>query len=342
MKVCYCIFLLFVVPYFSLGQIPNAKILKSEFIFEQGKYFAQCHASSIEEAKNGNLLTTWFAGSHEGNQDVRIWGSIYDGNKWSEPQVWADGIADKTYPCWNPVLFRKGAESTIYLFYKVGPNPREWWGMMKTSDDNGKTWSKPERLPDGILGPIKNKPKELANGSVIAPSSEELSETRWVAHVEMADSKMKNWKKIPIDHESSFNVIQPSIVFHPDNILQVLCRSREGSVITSWSKDQGKTWSKLAKTNLVNPNSGTDAIAVGNNYWIVYNPDIPGKEWWEGRAKLNIAYSKDGLNWEKFLALENNEKGEFSYPTIFQDSKGNVHITYTYDRVNIKHLIIDP
>jgi len=324
------------------GQSPQPNILKSEFIFEQGKYFDQCHASTIEEAKDGTLLVSWFAGTHEGNQDVKIWGSTYDGEKWSEPTIWADGISDKTYPCWNPVLFRKNNDQTIYLFYKVGPNPREWWGMVKTSKDNGKTWSKAQKLPDGILGPIKNKPKQLSNGTVVSPSSEEFTETRWVAHVEIADKKMKTWKKYPINHESTLNVIQPSILLHSNNKLQVLCRSREGSVISSWSTDNGKTWSDLEKTNLINPNSGTDAIAVKNQFWIVYNPDIPGKDWWEGRAKLNIAFSNNGLDWNKFLELENHDKGEFSYPTIFQDSKGKIHITYTYNRVNVKHVVLDP
>ena len=33
----------------------------------------------------------------------------------------------------------------LVLFYKVGPSPREWWGMMMTSSDAGTTWSTPKR-----------------------------------------------------------------------------------------------------------------------------------------------------------------------------------------------------
>ncbi len=208
--------------------------------------------------------------------------------------------------------------------------------------ENGGEWLKPQKTTERLGPKHKNKPKQLSNGTVVSPSSEEFTETRWVAHVEIADKKMKTWKKYPINHESTLNVIQPSILLHPNNKLQVLCRSREGSVISSWSTDNGKTWSDLEKTNLINPNSGTDAIAVKNQFWIVYNPDIPGKDWWEGRAKLNIAFSNNGLDWNKFLELENHDKGEFSYPTIFQDSKGKIHITYTYNRVNVKHVVLDP
>lgn len=327
----------------AFSQPPEIKLIKEEMLFESGRHFTQCHASTIEESQGGTLLASWFAGSHEGSNDVRIWGSVYDGTAWSAPMVWADGRVsdDLQYPCWNPVLFRPKGEETIYLYYKVGPNPREWWGMVKSSDDGGQTWSEGKRLPDGTLGPIKNKPIELSDGTILSPSSVELSEERWVAHIEASDAKQKQWTVYPIDHESNYNVIQPSILQHADGRLQVLCRSKEGVVATSWSSDQGKSWSALTKTNLVNPNSATDAITVEKNFYIVYNPDIPGKDWWEGRSKLRLAYSSDGMHWEDLLALEDEEKGEFSYPTLFLDSNGLMHITYTHDRTNIKHLVLE-
>ena len=323
------------------AQQPTVELIKQELLFTTGAQFAQCHASTIEENAKGQLLTAWFGGSHEGHADVAIWGSMYDGDRWSQPSIWADGKTDdKAYPCWNPVLFKPKGDSKIYLYYKVGPNPRAWWGMVKTSADGGHTWSAPERLPEGILGPIKNKPLELANGTIIAPSSVELTEDRWVAHVEITDKAQQHWTAFPMDQASSFNVIQPSLIAYPDGRIQALCRSKEGAVISSWSSDQGRTWSALSKTNLINPNSATDAIAVDDYQLIVYNPDIPGKDWWEGRSKLRLAYAQDGMQWQDILVLEDQDKGEFSYPTIFQDSKGLIHITYTDNRKNIKHLVL--
>ncbi|MHC4048273.1 exo-alpha-sialidase, partial [Bradyrhizobium sp. 23AC] len=73
----------------------------------------------------------------------------------------ADGTR---YPTWNPVLFQPPG-GPLTLFYKVGPNPRGWWGMVKTSSDGGRSWSAAQRLPEGALGPIKNKPVVLADGS---------------------------------------------------------------------------------------------------------------------------------------------------------------------------------
>lgn len=341
MKRVFCIFFL-ICPFLALAQRPALTLLKQEFLFEEGQLFEQCHASTIEETDEGVLLTSWFGGSHEGNKDVVIWGSVFREGQWSSPVVWADGQVNDSlrYPCWNPVLFRAKNEQKIYLYYKIGPNPREWWGMVKTSDDGGKTWSQAQKLPDGILGPIKNKPLALKDGTLLSPSSVECSEERWVAHIEKSNNVQQFWQVFPIDHDSPYNVIQPSILLHDNNRLQVLCRSKEGAVMSAWSNDLGETWTPLEKTNLINPNAATDAIRSGDIFLIVYNPDIPGRDWWEGRSKLRLAYSRDGLKWIDIMQLEDQEEGEFSYPTIFQDSKGFLHVTYTYDRTNIKHIVI--
>ncbi|MNT72318.1 hypothetical protein D3C72_2109040 [compost metagenome] len=74
---------------------------------------------------------------------------------------------------------------------------------------------------------------------------------------------------------------------------------------------------------------------------IVYNPDLAGKDWWEGRTKLRVALSKDGLKWRDVLILEDGQNGdEYSYPTIIQDPQGLIHITYTWNRKSIKHIVL--
>ncbi len=85
----------------------------------------------------------------------------------------------------------------------------------------------------------------------------------------------------------TFGVIQPSTLQYPGNKLQLLCRSRQNYVIQTWSEDNGLSWSPLTKTDLPNPNSGTDAVSLQNGLqMLVYNPLAAGKEWWEGRSKL--------------------------------------------------------
>lgn len=314
----------------------------NELIFDNPP-FSQCHASTLIETREGELLTAWFGGSHEGNKDVKIWTSVSIKGKWSAPVVVADGqTSDGTvYPCWNPVLFKSRSDK-LFLFYKVGPNPREWWGVYKTSADNGKTWSAATRLPDGVLGPVKNKPIQLANGVILSPCSTESKTEVWKAHIERSADDGKTWEVIPVDPATEFNVIQPSILTYPDGRLQILCRSKEGNVIESWSDDQGKTWSNLARTQLLNPNSGTDAVTLKNgSQIIIYNPLVPGKEWFNGRFKINAAVSIDGKNWKDITVLEDGTKEEYSYPAVIQTTDGKVHITYTFDRKNVKHVVLE-
>lgn len=319
-------------------------IEKSEFIFQEGQVpFKQCHASTIVQLGDGSLAAAWFGGAFEGSADVEVWMSYYKAGSWSVPVSVANGrgVPDEHFPCWNPVLFRD-RHGMLHLYYKVGPNPREWWGMEKVSGDDGHCWSSAIRLPTGVLGPIKNKPVQLANGVILSPSSTEDGDDRWRVHIERSEDDGKNWTIIPVDHSASgFNVIQPSILQYADGHLQLLCRSKEGTVVQAWSSDEGRSWSMLSKSKLINPNSGIDAVTLKDGkQLIVYNPDVPGKEWYNGRAKLRVAISVDGLDWEDVAVLEDGHEEEFSYPAVIQAKNGEIHITYTYDRKMIKHVVI--
>lgn len=338
MKVSALPFLFLVTVTSVFGQISVEKI--NETFLYSIPPFKQCHASTLVELSDNSFLAAAFGGTREGNKDVAIWLSRYENNSWQEPTrvatgASADGIV---YPNWNPVLY-KTTPTELVLFYKTGPSPRAWWGMYKVSLDNGHTWGPPHRLPEGILGPIKNKPVTLANGTLLSPSSTETRTTEglsWKVHIEKSIDGGKHWVKIPIDPETPYDVIQPSILVHSQDSLQILCRSRNDAIMQSFSYDGGNTWSAISKTSLPNPNSGTDALTLTNGtHLLVYNPLINGKD---DRSKLNIAYSEDGNTWEDVYVLEDQTKGEYSYPAIIQDEDDNIHITYTYQRKNIKHL----
>jgi alpha-L-fucosidase len=326
--------------FFSIFAQPTWKIVHSELIVKQPP-FQECHASTIAEVAPGKIMASFFGGTGEGEKDVTIWLTASENGKWSEPVIIADGIINDTlrYPCWNPVLF-KNSEGKLFLFYKEGPRPFSWWGMVKTSTDNGSSWSLPEKLPTGILGPIKNKAVQLADGTILSPSSKEENNV-WKVYLERSKDQGKNWQLISVDTGNTFKVIQPTILLYPHQRIQMLCRSNQDKIVESWSANNGTTWSQLATTQLPNPNSGIDAVTLKSGWqMLVYNPTTKGREWSNGRQKLNVAISKDGRTWKDVVVLENGTSEEFSYPAIIEASDGKVHITYTYDRKNIKHVVL--
>jgi len=318
-------------------------VLVDEFIFENAS-FPQSHASTIAETPGG-LIAAWFGGTKEGNKDVCIWTSKLINDKWTAPEKVAEGIINDTtrYACYNPVLYYADNKELL-LFYKIGPNVAGWTGWMMRSKDNGKTWSKREALPDGFLGPIKNKPV-MINGVLLCPSSTEKN--GWKAHIEYTTDYGKTWSKsVDINDSKIIEAIQPSILRYKDGSLQILCRSRNTTLNESWSTDGGKTWSAMKASALPNNNSGTDAVTLKDGrQLLVYNHAIPDSNWVKGkgpRTPLNVAISKDGKKWYAAVILEDSPISQYSYPSVIQSKDGMVHIVYTWRREKIKYVKIDP
>jgi predicted neuraminidase len=327
------------------GVAASPALVTHEFIYEKASY-PSCHASTIVETAQGGILAAWFGGTAEKNPDVGIWVSHYDatGKTWTPGIEVANGVqADgQRHPTWNPVLFQPRGKAPLQLYYKVGPSPQTWWGELRTSTDGGKTWGAARRLPAGIYGPIKNKPVQLADGTILSPTSDETDEkpSKWRVYFERSTDGGATWAKTPFLNDGlAVGAIQPSILFH-DGIggakLQAVGRTRQGKVFTVSSENAGKSWGEMTLLPLANPSSGTDAVTLKDGrHLIVYNP-VP-----KGRTPLNVAISRDGREWRDVITLE-DQPGEYSYPAIIQTSDGRVHITYTWKRQRIRHAVIDP
>jgi predicted neuraminidase len=344
-------------PAMSAEALPQG-VVATEFIFDDAPH-PQCHASTIVETPTG-LVAAWFGGTRERDPDVGIWVSRHEDGGWLKAVEVANGVQftrpDGTthrHPCWNPVLFQP-KDGPLLLFYKCGPEPSAWWGMLTTSTDGGATWSELRRLPEGIIGPVRNKPVQLADGTIVCPSSTE--DQGWRLHLETTDDFGKTWKRIgPLNDGVEKGAIQPSLLFHADGRWQMLARDRrrKGNVWSTWSKDEGLTWSQLESTGLPNPSSGTDAVTLADGrQLLVYNHRARASEdapTGNSRGILNVAVSDDGKIWQAAVLLEDSDSGEgeggraeFSYPAVIQTADGKVHITYTWHRKRVKHVVVDP
>ena len=355
----------------------------SSFIYDEAP-FPSCHASTIVELQNGDLLAAWFGGQYEGSPDVCIWTSrkYYGASRWTTPAKAADGVFDlgteqarlagvdsafmqsewckdgqPRKACYNPVLFQM-PDGEVLLFFKIGAYVQDWTGWLVRSTDNGVSWSAREPLPEGFLGPIKNKP-EIVGKKLLCPSSTEKDD--WKIHFEAfeldanghfpkAGDLAKRATKIgPIEAEqaektfeqgmlSPIGCIQPSILRLKDGRLQVLCRTQNGRLATSYSSDEGKTWSPVTLTSLPNNNSGTDAVTLRDGRQVLVSNPVatpPGENGGK-RSPLTVSVSSDdGQTWQQWATLEDDNEGEYSYPAVIQGRDGTVHVTYTWHRERI-------
>jgi len=321
-------------PALALGLSAALAPPERSFCFQTAP-FPECHAATAVETCEG-LLVAFFAGRAEGASDVGIWITRRVDSEWSPPArlLTATTPNREPVPCWTPVLWHAD-DGSLLLFYKAGPSPREWWGLVSTSRDCGRTWSPARRLPDGYLGPIKNKPLGLPDGRLLCGSSTEDDD--WKIHLETTDARGERWSKTPpLSRPPAVQLIQPTLLRHSDTRLQMLCRSQQRAVYELWSDDAGRTWSEPRPTSLPNPNSGIDAVTLRRGgHLLVYNHSL------EDRTPLVVAHSNDGRQWQTLHTLESVE-GEYSYPAIIQTDDQQVHVVYTWRRERIAHVEFPP
>ena len=337
-------------------------IVKDEFLYTKAP-FPEAHASTIVETQKGDLVAAYFGGTKERNPDVCIWVSRKPkgADVWNAPMMVTDGVfPEGRYACWNPVLYEM-PNGELWLFFKIGPSVSEWTGWLVRSKDGGRTWSRREPLPDGFLGPIKNKP-EFIDGRLLCPSSTENN--GWRFHMEildLSDGRWKkgtpvkdlNWKYVPVESTEAIKTddnkphpidcIQPSILKLKDGRLQVTMRTHNAHIATSFSSDNGDTWTPVTLLDIENNQSGTDAVTLQDGrHVLIYNnfetlPMTPKGV----RTPCSIALSNDGTNWQHVLTLEDSPIDQYSYPAIIQGRDGTLHCVYTWRRQRIAYKQID-
>lgn len=309
-------------------------------IFAAKKHFNSAHASTVVKMSDGNLLSAWFAGSGEGNSDVRIWYSVCESGEWSTPVQLA---SEDTVAHWNPVLQDMG--DYVRLYYKVGENTKNWVTKYCDTYDCGKTWTSAKELVEGDTsggrGPVKNKCIVTSDGVMIAPASTEQG--KWRAFFDISTDGGATWEKTDYivakdGMGKDVEMIQPTLWEDKEGNIHAMFRTKAGRIYKCDSYDGGYTWSDAYAMELMNNSSGIDCVMTDNGWlWLAYNPiGIEGF-----RNKLILSVSKDnGETWEDVIELENKLFGEYSYPSIIADGN-TIYLTYTYTRTKINYTVIE-
>jgi predicted neuraminidase len=317
---------------------------RADFVFEDDRPFAQCHASTIVQAADGTLVTAWFGGTREKNPDVGIWLSRLEGGEWTVPVQVAkipDARTGETAPHWNPVLFRPEGD-TLYLFFKVGPEISHWQQFWMRSEDHGQTWTEPVELvpgDEGGRGPVRSKPIILSDGSWFVGSSTE--QEGWKPFADRSTDAGETWTRsddFELDVEGLLirGAIQPAVWESQPGHVHALMRTNGGVAVRADSTDFGETWTPLYRTDLPNNNSGFDIEPLGDDRLILFYNPVGAN--WGARFPLSLAVSHDnGETWRIFAHVEDDltEGNEFSYPAIVRTEQGFA-LSYTWQRQRIR------
>jgi predicted neuraminidase len=174
----------------------------------------------------------------------------------------------------------------------------------------------------------RNKPLFLPSGRMIVPLYSDGFDFSLMA---ITDDGGKHWTySEPL---VSLGGVQPALVLRDDGAVVTYMRDNgppPQRLLTSYSKDEGKTWSPVVDSEIPNPGAGADMVKLADGRWLIIGNDTE-----DGRNSLALFLSADeGKTWRIIRRLERDlTEGTVMrahYPAIIQGKNGHVHLTYTY------------
>ena len=207
---------------------------------------------------------------------------------------------------------------------------QNWVRRGMAPDSTGKMVRTPMGYPQfRRLGwQTRNKPLFLPSGRMIVPLYSDGFDFSLMA---LTDDGGKHW------HFSEPLVgignVQPTLAQKTDGNLVAYMRDNgppPQRVMVSTSPDEGKTWTLVHDSEILNPGAACDMVALRDGSWVLVNNDTE-----DGRHSLALYRSQDeGKTWKIIQHLERdmapNTQVRAHYPAIVEGIEGNVHITYSY------------
>ncbi|MBX7256646.1 MAG: exo-alpha-sialidase, partial [Candidatus Hydrogenedentes bacterium] len=291
----------------------------SELIFTKIPGVAVHHCSTITEAPNGDLLCLWYAGSYESAEDQALYmARLVKGQRvWSTPQRL---LQNPEAPPGNAVIFT-GPDRRVWIVWgrMEGSRPTRrgsGWSkcrlMVRTSTDNGETWSTDSEMPDSFAWLPRNAPLTLNDGRFALPISGHV-DGAYAGFLLILDPAQQTWNRIGLMPGGE----QPTVVQRDNGDLLCLMRGHP-RILQSTSSDGGVTWTKPTRAELKCPDSGIAMTKLKSGRLLLAYNDT---DQWDRTPFTVIQSTDDGKTWSDIRVLE-QDWGEFSYPCIIQSSDG--------------------
>ena len=331
----------------SLGQGPGVwkLIEKGSLPIPQGALAAHASALVALPAKDPrSVLAFWFAGDRESAPNVQIAMSEMDraSDRWSPARMvvdrWevADTLGFGLRRLGNPVAWLDG-QGRVHLFV-VATGAGGWAAgrivhlRQRPGAPGAPLQWEPLRMLQlswlwNISYLVRTGPIPLQDGGMVLPVYFELARKFPVGLRFDADGQLLNMVRMGTGPQA----LQPALLPLDAQQWRALMRdsSPAGRIRVAGTRDGGRSWQALGDLPLDNPNSSVATLSVGGQHLLVYNPTT------QGRHKIRLSGSSDGLQWQTLHELEDAAPGhEYSYPAMAL-ADGSLWISYTDQRKTI-------
>lgn len=330
----------------------NAALYREKFV-QKKTLTSFVHSPALTEMTNGDLMAVWYGGPPGPiNRDLALYVAIFNRSKatWTDVTLVTNvshtqaDIGRSVYAIGNPVLLTD-SKGMIWLFYVTVSLPG--WSSsainLKTSDDNGKTWTPARRLVThpffNVSTLVKGAPFLYGDGSIGLPVYHEFLGVFPELVRISADGRILDKTRMYYGRNS----LQPSIVpmdaKHAISFLRPWFKLWGGTedtrVLMTRTSDGGSKWAVPIELNLANPHSAVMGLRISDgSILLVFNNST------KGRNNLSLGVSNDsGQHWRVIYTFEKGDAYKsFSYPYIIQTQDGHIDLVYAWNGTHIKHI----
>lgn len=223
----------------------------------------------------------------------------------------------------------------IALFYLRKNAMTDCRPCMRTSTDEGRTWSPPKVCVEDRVGYYvlnNDRAVQLGSGRILLPLAlhctpeEPKFQSSATIVCYLSDDQGATWRRSTSELKGQSPEGKPVVCQEPglielkDGRVMLYCRTKSGCQYVSYSSDGGQTWSPLGPSNILSPCSPAviKRIPTTSDLLLVWNDhqNVPA-ELKNKRTPFNAAISRDeGKTWERTKTLEDDPAGWYCYPAV--------------------------